>query len=57
MFKMGPHGGVVVSTVASKQEGSLFESGLGHFCVEFACPPCAFKQLYGTQKFWKAVKN
>jgi len=43
MFKsqelLGLHGGVVVSTVASQQEGSWFESQLGPFCVEFACSP------------------
>ena len=33
------HGGVVVSTVTSQQEGSRFNSQLGHFCVEFACSP------------------
>ena len=31
--------GVVVSTVASQQEGSRFNSQLGLFCVEFACSP------------------
>ena len=30
---------VVVSTVASQQEGSRFSSQLGPFCVEFACSP------------------
>ena len=33
----GQHGGVVVSTVASQQEGSRFDPHLGLFCVEFAC--------------------
>ena len=37
----GLHGGVVVSTVASQQEGSWFESWLGPFSVEFACSPRA----------------
>ena len=34
--------GVVVSTVASQQEGFRFNSQLelGPFCVEFACYPC-----------------
>jgi len=32
-------GGVLVSTVASQQEGPKFDSRLGHFCVEFACSP------------------
>ena len=30
---------VVVSTVASQQEGSWFKSRLEPFCVEFACSP------------------
>jgi len=30
---------VVLSTVASQQEGSRFNSKLGPFCVEFACSP------------------
>ena len=37
---MGLHSVVVVSTVASQQEGSWFESQLGPFCVVFACSPC-----------------
>jgi len=35
----GLHGGVVVSTIASQQKGSWFESRMGPFCVEFACSP------------------
>ena len=35
----GLHGGVVVSTVASQQEGSRFDPHLGPFCVEFVCSP------------------
>ena len=38
-YSLGLHGGVVVSTVASQQEGSRFNSLLGPFCVEFACSP------------------
>ena len=33
------HGGAVVRPVASQLEGRRFESGLGPFCVEFACSP------------------
>jgi len=33
------HGGVVVSTVASQQEGSRFDPHLGPFGVELACSP------------------
>jgi len=40
MKNMELHGGVVVSTVASQQEGSSFDSCLRPFCVEFACSPC-----------------
>ena len=29
----------MVSTVASQEEGSRFNSQLGPFCVEFACSP------------------
>ena len=36
MNNSGLHSGVVVSTVASQQEGSCFESQLGPFCVEYA---------------------
>jgi len=39
LFAFGRHGDVVVSTVASQQEGSWFESQLGPFYVEFACSP------------------
>jgi len=39
MLVLGLHGGVVVSTVASQQEGSRFHPHLGPFCVEFACSP------------------
>ena len=38
-FCVGLHGGVVVSTVTSQQEGSRFNSQLGPFCVEFAHSP------------------
>ena len=38
-LKIQLHGGVVVSTVASQQEGSRFDPHLGPFCVEFACSP------------------
>jgi len=41
MLFPGLHGGVLVSTVASQQEGSCFKSHLGPFCVEFACSLCA----------------
>ena len=37
--KVGLHGAVVVSTVASQREGSRFNSHLGPFCVESACSP------------------
>jgi len=37
IFCLGLHGGVVVSTVASQQEGSRFDPHLEPFCVEFAC--------------------
>ena len=33
------HGGVVVSTVTSQQDGSWFQSPLGPFYVEFVCFP------------------
>jgi len=39
MFQRRLHGDVVVSTIASQQEDSRFESWLGPFCVEFACSP------------------
>jgi len=35
---MGLHGGVVVSTVASEQERSRFDSQLGPFCVCMISP-------------------
>ena len=35
------HGGLVVSSVASQEEGSWFESRLGAFYVEFSCFPYA----------------
>ena len=38
-YKTGQHGGLVVSTVASQQDGSLFKPWQGPFCVEFACSP------------------
>jgi len=38
-INVGLHGGVVVSTVASQQEDSCFETQLEPFCVEFACSP------------------
>ena len=39
MFKSGLHSGVVVSTVASQQEGSRFDPHLEPLCVELACSP------------------
>ena len=39
MFMYGLHGGVVVSTITSQQEGSRFDPHLGPFCVESACSP------------------
>ncbi|XP_075308222.1 serine/threonine-protein kinase OSR1b isoform X2 [Odontesthes bonariensis] len=36
---LGLHCCVVVSTVASQQQGSRFNTQLGPFCVEFACSP------------------
>ena len=32
-------GCTVVSTIASQEEGSMFDPHLGPFCVEFACSP------------------
>ena len=37
---MGQLGVMVVSTVASQQEGSWFKPQQGSFCVEFPCSPC-----------------
>ena len=39
--RLGLHGDVAVSTVASQQEGSRFDCQLGPFYVAFACSPCA----------------
>ena len=36
---MGLHGGLVVGTVTSQQEGSRFDPHPGPSCVEFACSP------------------
>ena len=51
------HGGVVVSTVASQQEGSRFNSQLGPFCVEFACSPVYAWVLSGYSGFLPPSKN
>jgi len=40
IWSIGLLGGVVVSAVASQQEGSRFNSQLGPFCVELACSSC-----------------
>lgn len=34
------NGGVMISAVTSQQEGPMFESNLGPFCLELACSPC-----------------
>lgn len=34
------NGGAMISVVTSQQEGPMFESNLGLFCVEPACSPC-----------------
>ena len=38
----GQHGGLVVSTVASQQDGSGFKPQQGPLCMKFACSPCAY---------------
>ena len=38
---IGLHSGVVVSTIASQQEGSRFNSRLEPFCVELARSVCS----------------
>ena len=52
----GQHGGSVVSTVASQQEGPGFASRSfqvvpGPFCVEFACSPRACVGLLRVLRF------
>jgi len=40
IMSLNLHDGVVVSTVASQQEGSRLDPHLGPFGVEFVCSPC-----------------
>lgn len=38
---LGQRSSLVVSTIASNQEGPGFEPGAGPLCVEFTCSSCA----------------
>ena len=51
----GQHGGVVVSTVPSQQEGSWFEPQQGFFCVRFACSPCACTPASSHSQFRTSI--
>merc|ERR1711931_160809 len=53
----GGHGGIVVSTVASQQEGRGFESRLGPFCAEFACSPRVRVGLLRVLRFPPTLKD
>lgn len=50
-WSQGPHGGAVVRTVASQQEGCGFVSNLQPFCVEF-CSQFSYLELEWDEA-WK----